>query len=170
MRFLCVPNKVRDLRQFYLTYAFCRACRIESKTCGQSRATLTHLSCSPNFPCASYLDERTLTYEPIVNWHVRFLCAPKIVRNLKRSYLTCAVLCVPTRVWDLKSALLNMCVLCAWRIECETWGNLAWHMHSCVTNRVWDLRQSCLTHAFRACRIECVTWSQSYLTCVFPAE
>ena len=32
------------------------------------RATLTHLSCSPNFPCASYLDERKLTYEPIVNW------------------------------------------------------------------------------------------------------
>ena len=30
------------------------------------RATLTHLSCSPNFPRDSYLDERTLTYEPIV--------------------------------------------------------------------------------------------------------
>ena len=29
-------------------------------------ATLTHLSCSPNFPRASYLDERTLMYEPIV--------------------------------------------------------------------------------------------------------
>ena len=26
-----------------------------------------HISCSPNFPCASYLDEHTLTYEPIVN-------------------------------------------------------------------------------------------------------
>ena len=33
------------------------------------RATLTHLSCPPNFPRASYLDERTLTYEPIVNFH-----------------------------------------------------------------------------------------------------
>ena len=32
------------------------------------RATLTHLSCSPNFPRSSYLDERTLTYEPIVKW------------------------------------------------------------------------------------------------------
>ena len=30
------------------------------------RATLKHLSCSPNFPRTSYLDERTLTYEPIV--------------------------------------------------------------------------------------------------------
>ena len=29
--------------------------------------TLTHLSCSPNFPRASYLDERTLTHESIVN-------------------------------------------------------------------------------------------------------
>ena len=29
-------------------------------------ATLMRLSCSPNFPRASYLDERTLTYEPIV--------------------------------------------------------------------------------------------------------
>ena len=36
------------------------------------RATLTHLSCSSNFPRASYLDERTLTYEPIVNWRKIF--------------------------------------------------------------------------------------------------
>ena len=35
------------------------------------RATLTHLSCSPNFPRASYLDERTLTYEPIVNCYLQ---------------------------------------------------------------------------------------------------
>ena len=32
------------------------------------QATLMHLSCSPNFPHASYLDERTLTNEPIVNF------------------------------------------------------------------------------------------------------
>ena len=30
------------------------------------RATLTHLSCSPNFPRTSYLDERTLTYEQLL--------------------------------------------------------------------------------------------------------
>ena len=30
------------------------------------RAILTHLSYSPNFPRASYLDESTLTYKPIV--------------------------------------------------------------------------------------------------------
>ena len=28
---------------------------------------VAHLSCSPNFLRASYLEERTLTYEPIVN-------------------------------------------------------------------------------------------------------
>ena len=32
------------------------------------RATLTHLLCSPNFPRASDLDERTLTYEPLVKF------------------------------------------------------------------------------------------------------
>ena len=31
-----------------------------------SEGKLSHLSCSPNFPRASYLDERTLTNEPIV--------------------------------------------------------------------------------------------------------
>ena len=36
------------------------------------RATLTRLSCSPNFPRASYLDERTLTYEPIANANPSF--------------------------------------------------------------------------------------------------
>ena len=40
---------------------------LESTQEATPRATLTHLSCSPNFPHASYLDERTLTYEPIVN-------------------------------------------------------------------------------------------------------
>ena len=37
------------------------------------QATLTHLSCSPNFPRASYLDERTLTYEPIVNFYMLYI-------------------------------------------------------------------------------------------------
>ena len=32
------------------------------------QATLMHLSCSPNFPRSSYLDESMLTYEPIVKW------------------------------------------------------------------------------------------------------
>ena len=37
------------------------------------QATLTHLSCSPNFPRASYLDEHTLMSEPIVNEYEWFL-------------------------------------------------------------------------------------------------
>ena len=36
----------------------------------QEATVLTHLSCSPNFPRASYLDERTLTHESIVNFLV----------------------------------------------------------------------------------------------------
>ena len=39
-------------------------------TSATPRAFLTHLSCSPNFPRASYLDERTLTYKPIVNYNI----------------------------------------------------------------------------------------------------
>ena len=38
------------------------------------RATLMHLLCSPNFPRASYLDECTLMYEPIVNWSFKLQC------------------------------------------------------------------------------------------------
>ena len=44
------------------------------------RATLTHLSCSPNFPRASYLDERTLTYEPIVNYNPNLHWTPRFAR------------------------------------------------------------------------------------------
>ena len=67
-------------------------------------ATLTHLLCSPNFLHASYLDGRTLTYEPIVNcslgncWIIigllfvlRFLLSNKVASNLYfRQYCTFA--------------------------------------------------------------------------------
>ena len=36
------------------------------------QATLTHSSCPPNFPRASYLDDRMLTNEPIVKFKVQF--------------------------------------------------------------------------------------------------
>ena len=36
------------------------------------RATLTPLSCSPNFPRAQYLDIRTLTHELIVKQNIFF--------------------------------------------------------------------------------------------------
>ena len=40
---------------------------LESTQEAAPRATLTPLSCSPNFPRAQYLDIRTLTVELIVN-------------------------------------------------------------------------------------------------------
>ena len=41
------------------------------------QVTLTHLSCSPNFPRASYLDECTLTHDTIVNFLFFFVCFTK---------------------------------------------------------------------------------------------
>ena len=41
---------------------------LESTQEAAPRATLTPLSCSPNFPRAQYLDKRTLTHELIVKW------------------------------------------------------------------------------------------------------
>ena len=38
----------------------------QDPVCYTCSRALTHLSCPPNFPHASYLDERTLIYEPIV--------------------------------------------------------------------------------------------------------
>ena len=43
-----------------------RSSRYEAFESITNESTLTHL-CFPNFPRASYLDERTLTYETIVN-------------------------------------------------------------------------------------------------------
>ena len=53
--------------------------------------TLTHLSCSPNFSRASYLDERTLTYESIVNsWEtVEFSVNHALRRRVKTCYSWC---------------------------------------------------------------------------------
>ena len=48
-----------------------------------SQATLTHLFCSPNFPRVSYLDERTLTHEPIV----KFTSITLIVMVTEKPYL-----------------------------------------------------------------------------------
>ena len=53
------------------------------------RATLTHLSCSPNFPRASYLDERTRTYEPVVNYDVHEMSIVELSIVRKLIYLIC---------------------------------------------------------------------------------
>ena len=59
--------------------------------------------CSPNFPRALYLDERTLTYEPIVNLYMRFrttvrVLIIKVALNLMcTSFFNCAG--VSVNVW-----------------------------------------------------------------------
>ena len=51
------------------------------------QATLMHLSCSPNFPPASYLDE---TYEPIVNYVVKWNTkSPEATIQLFKRNLKC---------------------------------------------------------------------------------
>ena len=49
------------------------------------RATLTPLSCSPNFPRAQYLDIRTLTHELIVNWYFNYTGRKANIRTHKIS-------------------------------------------------------------------------------------
>ena len=66
------------------------------------RATLTCLSCSPNFLRASYLDECTLMYEPIVKYYIIVFSA--FLGNLGKSVLL--------SVWFLVSGVPDPCQLC----------------------------------------------------------
>ena len=53
-------------------------------------ATLMHLLCSPNFLPASYLDECTLMYEPIVNYVVKWNTkSPEATIQLFKKNLKC---------------------------------------------------------------------------------
>ena len=65
MRELCVHRDMKHLESLETL----KKLELLSAT---PRATLTHLSCSPDFPRATYLDERTLTHEPIVNLLIFF--------------------------------------------------------------------------------------------------
>ena len=56
--------------EIWSTWEVWRALKKLELLLAMPQATLMHLSCSPNFLRASYLDERTLTYEPIVNWNL----------------------------------------------------------------------------------------------------
>ena len=58
--------------EIWSTWEVWRALKKLELLLAMPQATLTHLSCSPNFLHASYLHEHTLTYEPIVNWQVQF--------------------------------------------------------------------------------------------------
>ena len=53
--------------EIWSTWEIWRALKKPELLSAMPWATLTHLSCSPNFPHASYLNERAVTYEPIVN-------------------------------------------------------------------------------------------------------
>ena len=53
------------------------------------RATLTPLSCSPNFPRAQYLDIRTLTHELIVNWQITESCTISTIILRADKFLKC---------------------------------------------------------------------------------
>ena len=66
------------------------------------RATLTCLSCSPNFLRASYLDECTLMYESIVKYYIIVFSA--FLGNLGKSVLL--------SVWFLVSGVPDPCQLC----------------------------------------------------------
>ena len=56
-------------------------------------ATLMHLLCSPNFLPASYLDECTLTYKPIVNYVVKWNTkSPEATIQLFKKNLKCCSL------------------------------------------------------------------------------
>ena len=57
----------RVFMEIWSTWEVWRALKKLELFSATPRASLTHLSCYPNFPHASYLDERPLTYEPIVN-------------------------------------------------------------------------------------------------------
>ena len=57
--------------EIWSTWEVWRALKKLELLSAMPRATLTHLSCSPNFPCASYLDERMLTYEQIVKYTIK---------------------------------------------------------------------------------------------------
>ena len=53
--------------EIWSTWEVWRALKKLELLLAMPQATLMHLSCSPNFLRASYLDERMLMYEPIVN-------------------------------------------------------------------------------------------------------
>ena len=64
MRQLCVHRDMKHLGSLEST----------------QEARVARVLCSPNFPRASYLDERTLTYEPIVNYNPNLHWTPRFAR------------------------------------------------------------------------------------------
>ena len=61
-------SRVKNVIKQLVHTSAVRSSRYEAFESITNESTLTHLSSFPNFPRASYLDERTLTYETIVNF------------------------------------------------------------------------------------------------------
>ena len=76
--------------EIWSTWEVWRALKKLELLLAMPRATLMHLLCSPNFPPASYLDECTLTYEPIVNYAVKWNTkSPEATIQLFKKNLKC---------------------------------------------------------------------------------
>ena len=77
-------SAVRSLRYEALG-KFWRALKKLELLSATPQATLAHLSCSANFLLASYLNERTLTYEPIMKLHYCLKVLEKVIYSLDSS-------------------------------------------------------------------------------------
>ena len=88
--------------EIWSTWEVWRALKKQELLSATPRATLTCLSCSPNFPRASYLDKCMLMYEPIVKYYIIVFSA--FLGNLGKSVLL--------SVWFLVSGVPDPCQLC----------------------------------------------------------
>ena len=77
-------SAVRSLRYEALG-KFWRALKKLELLLATPRATLAHLSCSANFLHASYLNERKLTYEPIMKLHYCLKVLEIVIYSLNSS-------------------------------------------------------------------------------------
>ena len=98
--------------EIWSTWEVWRALKKLDLPLAMPRATLTHLSCSPNFLHSSYLDERTLMYESIVNWIMASILI--IVYKLKSFFISYHQMCrsechsFSTDIWSIMCLLYQL--------------------------------------------------------------
>ena len=91
--FLWVKNVIKQLvhmsamrsSRYEALGKFWRAVKKLELLSATPRATLVHLSCSANFLHALYLDEHTLTYEPIMKLHYCLKVLEIVIYSLNSS-------------------------------------------------------------------------------------
>ena len=91
--FLWVKNVIKQLvhmsamrsSRYEALGKFWRAVKKLELLSATPRATLVHLSCSANFLHASYLDEHTPTYEPIMKLHYCLKVLEIVIYSLNSS-------------------------------------------------------------------------------------